>query len=84
MTDVCTAGLLPTKPSLDDYSGFRHGFGAKVSLTLAQSTPAVSNDTTRLCWIVVTQWDAVRALSWMFLMYFLMSDGENPRLVKNA
>ena len=30
MTDVCTAALLPTKPSSDDDSAFRHGFGAKV------------------------------------------------------
>ena len=29
MTDVYTAALLPKKPSSDDDSGFRHGFGAK-------------------------------------------------------
>ena len=29
MTDVYTAALLPTKPSSDDVSGFRHGFEAK-------------------------------------------------------
>ena len=27
--------------------------------------------------------DAVKALSWIFLMYFLLFDGERPRLVKN-
>ena len=27
MTDVYTAALLPMKPSPDDESGFRHGFG---------------------------------------------------------
>ena len=54
MNDVCTAALLPTKPSSDDDSGFRHGFGAEASLPLAQSAPAVTHDTTRFCWIVVT------------------------------
>ena len=79
ITDVCTTALLLTKPSSDDDSGFRHGFGAKALLPLAQSAPAVTHDTTRLCWIVITLWDcyihadAVRALSWIFL-YFLMSD----------
>ena len=59
-------------------------FGAKVSLPLTQSAPAITRDTTRLCWIVVTLWDchinadAVRALSWIFFfMYFLLSDGES-------
>ena len=71
-------------------TGFRHGFGAKASLPLTQSTPAVSHDTTRLCQIVVTLWDfqihadAVRALSWIFSMYFLFSDGGSPRLVKKT
>ena len=54
MIDVCTTALFPTKPSSDDDSGFRHGFRAKVSLPLDQSTPAVTHNTTRLCWIVVT------------------------------
>ena len=89
MTDVYTAVLLPTKPSSDDDSGFRHGFGAEASLTLTQSAPAVTHNTTRLCWIDVTLWDchvhtdAVRALPWIFYMYFLLFDGESPRLVKN-
>ena len=80
--------LLLTKPSSDDDSGFRHGFGPEASLPLAQSAPAVSHDTTRLCQIVVTLWDchihadAVRALSWIFSMHFLLSDGGSPRLVK--
>ena len=43
---------VPTKPSSDDDSGFRHGFGAEASVT--QSTPALTHDTTRLCWIDVT------------------------------
>ena len=38
ITDVCTTGLLPTKPSSDDDSGFRHGFGAEASLPIALST----------------------------------------------
>ena len=49
VTDVCTTALLPTKPSSDDDSEFSHGFGAEASLPLAQSTPAISHDTTRLC-----------------------------------
>ena len=69
ITDVCKIALLYTKPSADDDSGFRHGFGAEASLPLAQSSPAVSHDTIRLCYIVVNQWDfpihadAVKALS---------------------
>ena len=47
MTDVYTTALLPTKPSSD--SRFRHGFGAEASLTLIQSAPAVTHDTTRHC-----------------------------------
>ena len=43
MTDVCIAVLLPTKPSSDDDSGFRDGFRVKVSLALAQSTPALTH-----------------------------------------
>ena len=84
ITDVCTIALLLTKPSSHDGSWFRHGFGAETSLPLAQSTPAVSHDTTRLFLIVVTLWDchihadAVRALSWIFSMYFLLSDGGIP------
>ena len=54
ITDVYTTALLLTKLSSDDDSGFRHGFGAEASLPLAQSAPAVSQDTTRLCQIVVT------------------------------
>ena len=88
MTDVCTAALHPTKPSSDD--GFRHGFEAEASLPLTQGAPIVTHNTTRLCWIVVTLWnchidaDAVRALSWIFFIYFLLSDGDSQRLVKNA
>ena len=48
MTDIYTAALIPTKPSSDDDSGFRHGFGAKVSLPLRQSAPSVTHHTTRL------------------------------------
>ncbi len=55
ITDVYTTALLLTKPSSDDDSGFRHGFGVKASLPLAQSTPAVSHDPTRLCQIVVNR-----------------------------
>ena len=90
ITDVCTAALLPRKPSSDDDSEFRHGFETEASLRLTQSDPAVSHDTTRLCGVVVTLWDcyihvdAVRALSWIFFMYFLLFDEESPRLVTNA
>ena len=90
ITDVYTAALLLTMPSSDDDSGLRHGFGAKASLPLAQSAPAVSHDTTRLCQIVVALWvcqihaDAVRALSWIFSTYFLLSDRGSPRLVKKT
>ena len=52
ITDVCTTALLPTKPSLDADSRFRHNFGAETSLPLAQSTAALFHDTTRLCQIV--------------------------------
>ena len=90
ITDVCTTALLLTEPSSDDDSGFRHGFGAEAPLPLAQSAPAVSHDTTRLCQIVVTLWDchihadAVRAFSWIFFMYFLSSNRGSPRLVKKT
>ena len=57
ITDVYTTALLLKKPSSDDDSGFRHGFGAIASLPLAQSAQAVSHDTTRLCQIVVALWD---------------------------
>ena len=88
--DVYTTALLLTKPSSDDDSGFRHGFGAETSLPLAQSTPAVSHDTTRLYQTVVAlgdcqiHTDTVRALSWIFSMYFLLSDGGSPKLVKKT
>ena len=36
MIDVCTTALLPTKPSPDDDSRFRHGFGAEASLPLTE------------------------------------------------
>ena len=88
ITDVYTTALLLTKPLSDDDSGFRYGFGAEASLPLTKSAPAVSHNTTRLCQIVVALWDcqihadAVRDLSWIFFMYFLLSDGGSPRLVK--
>ena len=90
ITDVYTTALILTKPSSDDDSGFRHGFGAEASLPLAQSAPAVSHDTTRVCQILVALWDcqihadAVRALSWIFSMYILLSDGGSPRLVQKT
>ena len=57
ITDVYTTAWLLTKPSSDDDSGFRNGFGAEASLPIAQSTPAVSHDTTKLCQIDVALWD---------------------------
>ena len=48
MTDVIyTVALLPTKPSSDDDSGFRHSFRAQESLPLIQSIPAQTHNTTR-------------------------------------
>ena len=44
ISDVCTTALHLTKPSSDDDSGFRHGFGTEASLPLAQSAPAVYHD----------------------------------------
>ena len=90
ITDVYTIALLLTKPSSDDDTGFRYGFGAEASLPLTQSAPAVCRDTTRQCQIVVARWDcqiyihAVRALSWIFSRYFLLSDGGSPRLVQKT
>ena len=49
ITDAYTTALLLRKPTSDDDSGFRHGFGAEASLPLAQSASAASHDTTRLC-----------------------------------
>ena len=40
MADDYKAALLLTKPSSDDYSGFRLGFRAEASLPLAQSLPS--------------------------------------------
>ena len=68
MTDVYTAALLPRKPSSDDDSRFRHGFKTEASTS----------------WDCHIHTDAVRALSWIIFMYFLLSDGESPRLVKNT
>ena len=76
MTDVYTPALFPTKPSSDDDSGFRHGFGTEASLPLTLCTSVVTHNTTRPYWIGVTQWDchihtdAVRALSWIFFYIF--------------
>ena len=90
ITDVCKTALLLTKPSSDDDSGFSHGFGNEASLPLAQNAPVVSHDTTRFFQIVITLWDchikadAVRALSWIFSLCFLLSDGGSPRLDKNS
>ena len=47
------AVLLPIKSSSDDDPGFRHGFGAEVSLPLTHGAPAVSHNTTRLYWMVL-------------------------------
>ena len=83
MTDVYTAALLPKELSLDDDSSVRHSSGAEVSLTQAQSAPAVTHDITRLYLTDVTLWDCyihadtVRALSWICFMYFLVSDGKS-------
>ena len=57
MTDAYTAALLPTKLSSDDDFRFRYGFEAKASLPITPSAPAVTHDTTRLCWIDIILWD---------------------------
>ena len=53
MTDAThtnkTATVPPTKPSADDdlRGGVSYGFGAKASLPLTQSTPALTYNTTK-------------------------------------
>ena len=47
MIYVCTATLLLTKPLSDGDSGFGHGFKAEASLSLTQSAPAVTHNTTK-------------------------------------
>ena len=90
MSDVCTEGLLPMKSSSDNDSGFWHVFVAELSSPLIQCALAVTHNTTRVCWIIITlleyhiHVDSLRALSFIFITYFLLSDGESPRLVKNA
>ena len=89
-TNTARAVLLPTKSSSDDDSGFRHGFGAEASLPLTQSAPAVSHDTTRLCWFDLATWvcqiqaDADSTLSWISFLNFLLSEGDKPRFERNA
>ena len=81
MITTYTAVLFPAKPSLYNDSGLRHGFEPKATLPKTQSTPTVSHDTTSLCWFIVTLWechiytDAIKTLYWIFLIYFLLSDG---------
>ena len=91
MTDFYTAGLLQTKPLSDDDSGFNHCFEVKASLPQTLSDPPVTHNTTKLCWIIITQWDChihtdtvIAFLGSFFFIYFLLSDGESPRLVKNV
>ena len=40
MTDVYTVALLPTKPSSDDDSGFRHVFGGRSIITTDPERPS--------------------------------------------
>ena len=90
MTDIYTAALLPKKPSSGDDSGFKHGFCAAVLFLQTPSAPAVTHDTIRLCWNDFTvchcyiHADAVRAMSRILFMSFLLSDGESWRMVKNT
>ena len=83
--------FLPTKPLWDDDSGVRHSFGTKISLWLIKSTPVVSQDTTNLCWFIVTLWqyhihiDEVRTLFWIIIyIYICLFNGENPKLVRDG
>ena len=70
-------------------TGFTYVFRPEASLQLTQSAPAVNHDTTKLCWVDANLWDCyihadvVIALSWIFFIYFFLSDRESPRLVKN-
>ena len=87
MTDVYTAALLPTKPSSDDDSGFRHDFRAEASLPLTQSVPAVTHNTTRLCWLTSLCGIAISTLMQLesYLGSFLyIFSCLSPRLVKNT
>ena len=65
------------------------GSGAKASLPLTQSAPAVSNNTTRLYWMVFVLYechihsDAATVLFWIFFIYSLFSAGERPSLVND-
>ena len=80
MTDVYTTVMLPTKPSSIDGFGFRPGFGAEALFPVTQSAQAVTHDTTRLCWINVTQCDCpihadTVSLILDLFIYLLLSDG---------
>ena len=83
MTDAYTAALLTTKPSLDDYSRFWHGFETEASLPLTQkylTTPPDFVGLTSLSISTLMQLEFYHG----FFMYFLLSDGESLGLVKNT
>ena len=52
-----TIALLSTKPPSDDDPEVKHGFAAKASLSITQSTPAVSYNTTRIYWFSIPLWE---------------------------
>ena len=45
---------------------------------------SIASNKALIRWWLWVHADAVKALSWIFFMYFLLSDREIPRLVKNA
>ena len=76
--------LLPTKPSSDDDSGLRHGFGTEASIPLAQSAPSDFVGLSSLNEIAISTLMQLEPYLGSYFMYFLFSDDESPRLVKNT
>ena len=73
MTDVCFQQILYQKMTLGS------------AMVSGPQNPALSNNTTRLHDIIVTQWDCyiyadvVIAYHGSFFMYSILSDGDSPR-----
>ena len=94
MTDVCRAVLLPTKPLSDDDFGFRHGFGAVVSLLLTQGAQQYLLIQPGFVWHHSLEISYLcccsQSLIWelyiyiYIYIYILLSDRESPSLVKNV
>ena len=75
--------------TVEEYSWWCQDFCCKVQLPFL-GCQFLNWSNISLCQIVVALWDcqihadAVRALSWIFSMYFLLSDGGSSRLVKKT